>query len=198
MSKMNKPIYRNSKGFTLIEGLIALAIFAIFIPLFYFLNSYIDQSFSIASRQSDLQFYARLAQIKIKDEISFVNYIEILPSKPTIDDFTSNTVKAVYINADHEIVFVTINGEGVMVETPLVNDMPDDIEMALSFEKITEEDEGTNLCGDRLLEYTISISSKSSGDVFNLESSLLIKDTNDDELNNLSIAGESGIAIIYD
>lgn len=192
---MIKHAGNNNKGFTLIEGLVALAILAIFIPLFYSLNSYINRSFSIANRQSDLQFYSRLAEIKIKNEIKSVNNLDILSSEPDASNFF-DTEKAIYVNNDKKIVIKTVNADNEIIETPLFN-VPDDVKMYLAFNKIIDEGaEGDNVYGEKLLGYTITCSS--SGDIVSLDSSLLLRDAaTDGDPKNLRIDGESGIAIIY-
>lgn len=184
---MIKRAGNNNKGFTLIEGLVALAILAIFIPLFYSLNSYINRSFAIANRQSDLQFYSRLAKIKIEKKIEFVNTLKILSSEPVADDFVLGT-EVICVNNDKKIVIKTVNADNEIIETPLF-DVPDDVEMNLSFTKVVDEVNDVNVCGEKLLGFIITCSN--SDDVVSLESSLLLKD------NDLSIDGESGIAIIY-
>lgn len=194
MNKMIDPSLKNNQGFTLIEGLIALAIFAIFIPLFFSLNSYIDRSFSIANRQSDLQFYSRLAKIQIEKEIQYVNSLEILSSAPSLENFSSGTEKAICVNADQELVRLTKNAAGNLVETPLMQNVPDDLEMSLAFEKIIAENGGEDLYGNKLLGFVITCSS--ADETVSLESSKLIKDTN--VADELSIDGDTGSAIIYE
>lgn len=168
------------KGFTLIEGLMALAIVSIFIVLFFSLNSYIDRSFDITNRQSDLQFYSRLAQIKLKNEIELCSSLEICSDAPTVGD----EQKAIYVE-DGIIMIQSGSGEA----TPLIPNIDDDVEMNISFEKITKE-VGEPELGKRLLGFTIT--SSGSGDSVELESSLLIGSN-----ASFEIKGETGEAILY-
>lgn len=172
------------KGFTLIEGLIALALVSILVVVGFTLNSFINNSVTIGDRQANLQFYPRLAKAIIENRVKYASSIIILNDVPTTDDI-SGTRKAIYVNGDGAIV--EKNSAGTV--TPLLSQLPENIDMSLSFRKISEDD--IENMGDNLLGFTIT--SSFSGDTYQLESSILNLST-----ANLDDGAASGVAILYE
>jgi len=175
---------KNIKGFTLIESLIALALVSILAVVGFTLNSFINNSVTIGDRQANLQFYPRLAKTIIENRVRYASSIIICNEVPATDDI-SGTKKAIYVNGDGAIVEKNSAGTA----TPLLSNLPENIDMSLSFRKIIEDD--IENIGDNLLGF--SIISSSSGDTYQLESCILNLST-----ANLDDGDESGVAIIYE
>ncbi|KJS66333.1 MAG: hypothetical protein JL50_12645 [Peptococcaceae bacterium BICA1-7] len=63
---------------TLIELVIALAIFSVVLAASYTFYFYVYRSITIASQQSELQFNVRMASDRIRDIVHFANEMEVL------------------------------------------------------------------------------------------------------------------------
>lgn len=176
---------KKDKGFTLIEGLVALALVSILAVVGFYLNSFINNSVSIGDRQANLQFYPRLAKMTIENRVKYASSIIICNVVPATDDI-SVTQKAIYVNGAGKLVEKTNDG----TETDLLSHIPSDITMSLSFRNINKDEADIDM-GKRLLGFTIT--SSSSGDTYQLVSSILNLST-----ANLDDGADTGVAILYE
>jgi len=173
---------KNIKGFTLVEIVVTFALVSIMLILGITLNGYMNKSVSIGNRQVNLQSYCRLYKELIDNEVKLTNSISISSGIPANEEIPA-TQKAIYVNGAGKVVTKSNDG----TETILFSNIPDNITMSLSFQKINDTDV---TLGNKLLGYTIICSC--AGDTYQLDSSILILSSAD-----LSTGDESGVAIIY-
>jgi len=175
---------KHNKGFTLIEGLITLALVALLAIVGLTLYSFINNSVSIGDRQANLQSYARLAKITIEKRVVLSPSVLICSEVPTTDEI-SGTQKAIYVNGDGKLIEKSHDG----TETSLLGNMPADISMSLFFRN-TSKDETDIDMGGKLLGF--SIISSCSGDTYQLDCSILNLFS-----ANLNDGDDNGVAILY-
>lgn len=71
-------MHQEEEGFTLIELMLALAIFCIVLALGYLFHAYVNKSFTISSEQSEVQFNVRMAKELIAEEVRFASCVKVL------------------------------------------------------------------------------------------------------------------------
>ena len=76
-----KPV-RSSKGFTLLELIVSLAIAGIVLAMIFSLNLFGIRSFAVQDRQSSIQTDVRMAADAITREVRLANSVEMLSSVP--------------------------------------------------------------------------------------------------------------------
>lgn len=82
-----KPLYKDYKGFTLLELVIVLALIGIVFSLAPALNLFGIKAFAKSENKSNVQFDARMAADFITREVRYASKVEILTSAPsTFDD----------------------------------------------------------------------------------------------------------------
>lgn len=123
----------NSRGFSLIELLITMALVVVVAMLTSSLFSYINKSFDVANIQSELQWNARLAKTAIQKEIQNATSINILRNEdlPEQSDL-GNSEKVIYVENG---IIISRSQSGT--DKPLISSSGNDVQAILGFENET-------------------------------------------------------------
>jgi prepilin-type N-terminal cleavage/methylation domain-containing protein len=104
--KNTLDIKHKSKGVTLVELLIVMAILGIVISLAFSMNIFSQRVYTMGEHKSDIQFNLRLASDYITREARYATGVEILDSTATIPDTVTN---------DDKYIFLDITGKSLII-----------------------------------------------------------------------------------